>query len=257
MYTIIACIKYIQSRLISAEQQQENDYTINPYDLYMLNQLIEFKKNVPCRLVSVTMGPLGCIEAIRRSIAIGLDESFLVSDPCFSGSDTYATSYILSKALDYIGQADLYTFGEKAVDGETGQVPISVASRMKLQCVTGVKEFSDTGEGKIVLKREFADDFESIEMFTPSFLCYKGFTTKEPQISLLKLKRARSYSPIVLTAESLNIEKQYCGQDGSKTIVKNIAHAIPNRDVELLEGSSQCKADAFRKLILESGRKGY
>ena len=55
----------------------------------------------------------------------------------------------------------------------------------------------------------------------------------------------------------LNIEKKQCGQDGSKTTVKNIVYTIHKRDVEILEGSPQLKAEAFRKLILEKWRNDY
>ena len=254
MFTIIACIKYIRSELIPTDQQSENNYAINPYDLYMLEQLMELKKIFSCRIISITMGPPGCMEAIQRSIAMGLDEACLVSDPCFSGSDTYATSYVLNKALHHTEQADIYAFGEKAMDGETGQVPVGVASRLDLQCISGVKKLVSSEEGKIVLKRQVSDRVESVEVFTPCVLCFKGFTTREPQINLLKLKQSRKYSPIILNAEDLNIDEKYCGQNGSKTIVKNVAHTIHKRNVELLEGTPQLKADAFRRLILDGGR---
>jgi len=256
MLSIIACIKYVRSELVSTSQS-DNNYTINPYDLYMLKKFMEIKKSFPCRVVSLTMGPPGCTEAVQRGIALGLDDVYLVSDPFFSGADTYATTHVLNKALDYIGQADIYAFGEKAIDGETGQVPIGVASRLGLQCVTGVRDLDAIEEGKIILKRQFTDCFENAEAFTPCVLCFKGFTTKEPQLSLMKLKQSRKHPPIVLNAKSLNIEKKQCGQDGSKTTVKNIVYTIHKRDVEILEGSPQLKAEAFRKLILEKWRNDY
>lgn len=253
MFTIIACIKYIRSGLLTINQQPENNYIINPYDLHMLRCLINLKKKLPCRIVSVTMGPLNCIEPIKRSVALGVDDAFLICDPLFSGSDTYATSYILHQALKYISHADIYAFGEKAVDGETGQVPIAVASRLDLPCITGVEEFCVIEGDKIELKRRFDNNIEFIKSCTPCVLCFQGFTIEEPQISLLKLKQVRNYSPIILNADLLNAEKQYCGQNGSKTVVMNIANTIEKRNVKLLDGSPQQKANAFRMLIDNRG----
>ncbi len=44
MLSIIACIKYVRSELVSTSQS-DNNYTINPYDLYMLKKFMEIKKS--------------------------------------------------------------------------------------------------------------------------------------------------------------------------------------------------------------------
>lgn len=253
MITIIACIKYLRSELVSSDQQSDNHFTINPYDLFMLEQLKELKKSFKCRIIGMTMGPMGSTEAIKRSLASGMDDAFLVSDPCFSGSDTYATSYILSKALIHIGQAEIYAFGEKSIDGETGQVPVGVASRLALRCITGVKELYGVDDNELVLKRQFTSRFEHIKTAMPCVLSFSGFTTKEPRISLLKLKQAREFTPVILNAQTLQIDKKDCGQDGSRTIVKNTARSIHKRKSEYVEGTPQVKASAFRELILGNG----
>ena len=41
MFTIVACMKYINSRLLSGDVQLEGGYVINPYDLFMLEQLLK------------------------------------------------------------------------------------------------------------------------------------------------------------------------------------------------------------------------
>lgn len=252
MITIVACIKYINSKILSTDAELNGSYVINPYDLYMLEQLLKFKKEFSCRIFGLTMGPLECIEAIQRSIAYGLDDIFLVSDKCFSGSDTYATSYILTGALKYIGPADVYAFGEKAVDGETGQVPIGIASRLDLLCIIGVQNFHLDSADKIYLERKFADKIEELKIPMPCVLGFQGFTIKEPQVSLLNLKQARSYTPIVLTADSLNVKKHYCGYQGSRTAVKEAKFTISKRNREVLEGTPKNKAEILKKLITET-----
>lgn len=248
MITIIACIKCIRSELLTVEQHLKGSYTINPYDLFMLKWLTVLKKEIVCRIIGVFMGPMGCLETIQKCTLLGLDEAFLISDPCLSGSDTYATSYILYKALQHIGAADIYAFGEKAVDGETGQIPVGVASRLNLPCFSGVEEVF-IHEGKVIFKRQYDNNIEELNLGFPVAVSFRGFTTTTPKISLNQLKQARKYTPAILTAESLNLDEKYYGQNGSKTKVKHIENVINGRASKTLYGTVKEKAELFQKLI--------
>jgi len=48
----------------------------------------------------ITMGPPQAEEALRETVSMGVDEVKLISDRAFAGSDTWATSYTLSKAIE-------------------------------------------------------------------------------------------------------------------------------------------------------------
>ena len=58
---------------------------------------------------------------------MGADEAYLVTDRAFGGSDTYATSYILSQAIKKLGAYDVILGGKQAIDGDTGQTAPSDA----------------------------------------------------------------------------------------------------------------------------------
>ena len=45
MLTIAVCLKYVRSELLFEKQLNDFEYSINPYDLFMLEQIIAFKKN--------------------------------------------------------------------------------------------------------------------------------------------------------------------------------------------------------------------
>ena len=50
------------------------------------------------------MGPPQATAVIKKSIEIGADQGYLISDRAFAGADTLATSYALSKALEKINK---------------------------------------------------------------------------------------------------------------------------------------------------------
>jgi electron transfer flavoprotein alpha/beta subunit len=215
----------------------------------MLEQLLALKKSLSCRVIGVTMGPKGCLESAQRFIAMGLDDIYIISDPCFAGSDTYSTSYTLFKAFAHIGQADIYAFGEKAIDGETGQVPIGVSSFLNLPCYTGAEKITVNDDNQVDLACVCVDRIETIEIACPFAVCFRGFRTKEFDVSLLQLKRSRNHLPIILNAASFQIDKQQCGQIGSKTKVVQITNVVHKRHAELIEGSLLIKANILKKLI--------
>lgn len=253
MLTIIACMKFVHTELLSSNQQKAGAYTLNPYDLYMLTQLMEIKKKIPCRIIGITMGPQSCMAAAQKYIPFGLDDIYLVSAPIFSGSDTYATAYILSQAIKHIGQADIYAFGEKSIDGETSQVPIGVASLLELPCYVGVESIHDYHETAQQLNRIWMNHTETLVPICPYVVSFRGFMTKEPIISLLKLKQCKDHLPVVLNAESFIIDKNRCGQKGSKSKVIQTTNIVNARKAIRIEGDSQDKIRFLRELLIQNG----
>lgn len=51
---------------------------------------------------------------------MGADFRILLSSKSFAGSDTLATSYILSQAIKKIGGVVLVLFGKQTLDSDTG-----------------------------------------------------------------------------------------------------------------------------------------
>ena len=77
-------------------------------------------------------GGIPIIRPLKECLAVGADQAFLVTDRAFGGSDTLATSYILSRAIAAveakIGEKfDLIFCGKQAIDGDTAQVGPEIA----------------------------------------------------------------------------------------------------------------------------------
>ena len=74
-------------------------------------------------------------------MAVGADRAFLVTDRAFGGSDTLATSYILSRAIAAVEtktgeKFDPIFCGKQAIDGDTAQVGPEIAEHMDPPHVT-------------------------------------------------------------------------------------------------------------------------
>src|SRR3989339_917689 len=80
---------------------------INPYDHFALQEALELKKKHGFKVTVVSMGPPQAKSVVQLGMALGADEGVLLSDMAFAGSDTWATSYALAKAVKKLGKVDI------------------------------------------------------------------------------------------------------------------------------------------------------
>ena len=103
---------------------------INPLDLYAIELALVLREQYGGEVIAISMGPAQAVKALREALAMGCDSAVLLSDRAFAGSDTWATSYVLQAAVRQVGDVDLIICGERATDGETGQVGPAVAAML-------------------------------------------------------------------------------------------------------------------------------
>lgn len=73
---------------------------LNTYDAFALEQALRIKDKDPeVKITVISMGPPQADQMLRDCLAVGADNAYLVTDRKFGGSDTLATSYILSEAI--------------------------------------------------------------------------------------------------------------------------------------------------------------
>ena len=119
--------------------REGSERIINPLDLYALEKAIQVKEEYGGTVTAISMGPPAAAEALREAVAMGCDEATLITDRAFAGSDTWATSIILSEAIRHLGEYDLIIAGERATDGDTGQVGPNLAAALELPLATFIR----------------------------------------------------------------------------------------------------------------------
>ena len=196
---------------------------VNPFDAYALEVAARIKDEKGGKIVVMTMGPPQAKEALTECLGVGADKAYLVSDRIFGGSDTLATSYILSEAIRVAekteGAFDVIFCGKQAIDGDTAQVGPEIAEHLDMPQATYVGE-ATAQEGSVVVKRENDDGYSLIEMQTP---CLVTVTKPafEPRLPTIKSKMAAKRAEIVsITSEDVELDRSQCGLKGSPTKVK-------------------------------------
>ena len=231
---------------------------LNPFDGYALEAAARIKdKNPDARLVVITMGPPQAVAVLKECLAIAADKAYLVSGRAFGGSDTLATSYILSEAIKTIekieGKFDIIFCGKQAIDGDTAQVGPEIAEHLNYPQVTYGLE-AEVNSNLVKVRKEVEDGIEIICVNTP---CVLTFTKPswELRYPTIKRKMAANRAEIpVLNEESLpDINLSRAGLKGSPTKVKNTF--VPPKKaggIKINEGADDASAKKLFQLLSDA-----
>lgn len=198
---------------------------VNPFDGYALEAAARIKdKNPDTKIIVVSMGLEQAKAGLRNCLAIAADKAYLVTDRAFGGSDTLATSYILSNAIKAIekieGKFDAIFCGKQAIDGDTAQVGPEIAEHLDYPQVTYALEAEDKDEA-IVVRKEVEEGIEVVEVQKP---CVLTFTKPawDPRFPTIKRKMAANRAEIttLTSADFPEIDLTQAGLKGSPTKVK-------------------------------------
>ncbi len=229
---ILVCVKQVPDTTVIKIDPVKNTLIregvpsiLNPFDGYALEAALRIKDADPDTTITVvSMGPPQAKEILKDSMAVGADKAYLVTARQFGGSDTLATSYILSCAAKKIaeteGEFDAIFCGKQAIDGDTAQVGCELAEHLGLPQVTyGLS--AEVADGGLKVTREEEDGSAIIGVQFPCLVTYTkpSWDLRYPTI---KGKMAARKKPITeLTYEDFpGIDDTSIGLKGSPTRVK-------------------------------------
>jgi electron transfer flavoprotein beta subunit len=223
---------------------------VNPLDLYSIETALALREAHGGEVVVISMGPPKADRAIREAIAMGCDRGVLISDKAFAGSDTWATSYALAAAIRKLGAFDLVLCGERATDGDTGQVGPGIASFLDLPVATYVGKVESVSDGGIRVHRLVEDGYEVLEVALPAVLT----VVKEianPRLPTLRGKqRAKGAQVPTWTPKDMTVDTAKLGLDGSPTrVVKIFKPKVARECLKFPAGDEQAVAAAADKLV--------
>jgi electron transfer flavoprotein beta subunit len=212
---------------------------VNPLDLYAIEAAIRLREASGGEIVALSMGPPKAIAAVREAVAMGVDTGVLLTDKAFAGADTWATSYVLAAAIRKLGAFDLILCGERATDGDTGQVGPGIAAWLDLPVATYVGKIESAGDGKARAWRLVEDGHEVLDVQLPAVLTVVK-EIADPRLPTLRGKqRARKLDIPAWGAADLDVEAQNLGLAGSPTRVVKIFRPSVTRQCELLRPTDE------------------
>lgn len=222
---------------------------VNPLDLYAIQLAVDLREQHGGTVTALSMGPPKAERAIREAISMGCDDGILLSDRKFGGSDTWATSYTIAETIKSLDDVDLVVFGERATDGDTGQVGPCTAAWMGIPLATYVSGIdritaaSGKGAGSIELERLIEGGYQQLRLPLPSVITVVKDIARPMLPTLSGKKRARRAEIPLYTAETLPFESANLGLKGSPTRVVKIRTPKVAREDRVVQATNDGAVD--------------
>lgn len=195
---------------------------LNPDDANALEAALALKDKdrENTEVVVVSMGPPAAKEVLYECLGMGADDAYLITDRAFGGSDTWATSNVISEAIKKIGDYDIIFAGRQAIDGDTAQVGPQIAEKLGIPQVTYVQKVEVDGK-KVRVERALEDGYEVLEGEMPVLLTAIKELNEPRLMNLGDIFNAYGNKEIkMLTNAELSVPQDMTGLKASPTNVK-------------------------------------
>lgn len=222
---------------------------INPFDCYAIEEGVRLREKHGGKVTVITMGPPQADAALRESISLGADDAVLVSDRAFAGSDTWATSYVLSKAIEKLGKIDVIICGKQTLDGDTGQVGPGIAERLKMPFIAYISKIEEIKDGYIRVQRMIEEGHEVIDASLPAIITVSKEINVPRLPSIRGTMKSKSAKIPTWSAADIGAEADKAGLNGSPTRVVKIFFPKRERKSEMLAGSCEEQVDQLIKKL--------
>jgi len=230
---------------------------INPLDLYAIQTAVELAEQNGGEVTAISMGPAKAVVALKEAIAMGVDSAVLISDRAFAGSDTWATSFILAQAIKRMGDFSLVICGERATDGDTGQVGPGIAAWLGLPVISYVSKLEQIDGQNCAVHRLVEDGYEQLKSALPCVLTVVK-EISQPSLPTLRGKlRAKETQIPVWGVDELDIDVNKVGLKGSPTkVVKIYKPKIARKCEKVFAKDAESAEEAVEKLVCFLDNRG-
>jgi electron transfer flavoprotein beta subunit len=195
----------------------ESPLIINPWDEYAVEEALILRDEHGGTVTVVSVGPEEALEALKHAVAMGCDEAVRVWDDACAGADTLATSYVLAKTVEKIGDVDLLLFGKSAIDAETWQTGSAVARRLgwpALMYTIKIAELDPDGK-RIVVERLLEQGRQVVSAPLPAVVGTTKGINEPRYTSFMGIRKAAKMAYPLWTLEDVGAEADKVGAAGS------------------------------------------
>jgi electron transfer flavoprotein beta subunit len=214
---------------------------ISVYDERAVEAACRLKDTHKGKITVISMGSEQAADVIKHTISMGADDGFVLSDPAFENLDSFGTAYVLSKAIEKIGEYDLVLCGRQAADWGAGQVGSIMAEMLGIPIVTLACDIEATDKN-ITVKRIVSDGYEVLEAPLPSLVTVSSEIGLPRLPAGMRLMIARKKQIPIWTAQDIGAEASQLGTDNAHTEITGLS--VPDRktECEIIAGATPSEA---------------
>ncbi len=232
---------------------------VNTFDTYALETALRLKDAVGGKVTVITMGIPKAKDALRECLAAGADEAYLITDRAFGGSDTLATSKILSTAINYLEEQagkpfDVIFCGKQAIDGDTGQVGPEISQHLQRPLISYAIEVVMEDDNTLKCKRESDDGYDYFAVGTGCVITVNktAYDLRFPNFKTIRFARGAEIKE--LTSAEVVVDPSERGLKGSPTkVVKTYTPHHEKNGMKIENEEPQAAAEKLTDLLTAAG----
>ena len=215
---------------------------VNPWDEYALEEAILQGKAGGGKTVVAAVGPEMHNEALKHSLAMGLDEAARVWDEALQASDSLGYAAAAAAAVQKIGDVSLVILGKESVDVGTDQHNTQIARRLGWPMLSYVSRIVavDYAAKTIKVERLLEEGKQVVTSRLPAVIGTVKDINEPRYVSFMGIRKAAKAVIPMWSAADLGCDPAKIGQAGSAMSWPEIK-PLPARQgsVELIEGSPE------------------
>ena len=224
---------------------------VNDLDVYATEAAIRIKDSEPDTSISIlSLGESHVMEVVKRPLAMGADNLYLVQDPGFAviQSDAISTARALAAAIKKIGPFDLVLCGRQSADLDQGIVASGIAWNLGIPCLTNAKRVHCRDDGWVEIDRSVEGGIETVEARLPALVTVSNELGQPRFAAMRGVMQAQRVQPVIWSNEDLGAEAPELGGGNSLTSVEDLFLPQTEGQVEMIE--AETPEEAARELAL-------
>jgi electron transfer flavoprotein beta subunit len=215
---------------------------INTLDKNALEEALRLREKQGGEVIVLSLAPRDTIPVLKEALAMGANRAVLLSDKIFAGSDTLATSYLLSTAIKKLGAYDIILCGDQTSDSGTAQVSAQIAEFLDIPNLMHVSAIELTDEVQFMVKEQIEYGYMLVEISPPMVLSVTNQLNKPRYTTLMNILEAEQKSIEVWSSKELDLAEPWVGLAGSPTRMGDLIVPMKKKKAEILQGSPEEQA---------------
>jgi electron transfer flavoprotein beta subunit len=227
---------------------------INPLDKKALEAALQLREKEGGEVTVLSMAPSYTLPVLREALAMGADDAILLSDIAFAGSDTLATSYILSAAIRKLAPYHLILCGDQTLDGSTGQVGTQIAEFLDVPNLIHVSVIKALKTGAFCVQCKIEYGYREVAIESPMVLSVSKEINEPRYTTFMNILESEKKEIPIWSFKDLSLNEPWVGLEGSPTQMADLLIPTAKRKGEILQ---KAPSEMAKVLAERLHRLGY
>jgi electron transfer flavoprotein beta subunit len=213
---------------------------LNPWDEFAVEEALQLQERFEGETVAITIGGEESLEALKRAVAMGMEEAVLLSDEAFEGGDAWGTASVLAEAIREIEGGALVLTGRQSVDGSSGLVPAGLAVKLGRPFVSQVAKVVDLTDDSITVLRALDEGMQTVRVRLPAVISVSKEINEPRLASFMGIRKAsRMQYPTMSAADLPDLDPGQYGAADARVEWTNLRRPPARaKKCEFIDGSS-------------------